>query len=227
MDTIREKFIERRYREPSRFSATEKFRIESVLKLIGNKKRVLDIGCYDGTISNLIANNDNEVYGIDMSEKALEIARSKGIKTNKLDLEAEEFPFADNYFDAVFAGEIIEHIFDTDWFLKRIKRILKPKGNLIITTPNLATLGRRLLLLSGKNPLIEVSLNGDAAGHIRYFVKETLTALLEKHDFRINSFCSDVVNFSRSGSLYSVKLAKIFPVIGRTLIARAENLKEK
>lgn len=225
MSTIREEFNEQRYGKPLHLSKTEKFRVESILRLIGNKKKVLDIGCSDGTISEMIARNNNEVYGVDVSESALKIALSRGLEAYKVDLESEEFPFSENYFDVVVAGEIIEHIFDTDEFLNKIKKVLKPDGSLIITTPNLATLGRRLLLLLGKNPLIEVSVDGEAAGHIRYFVKETLVNLLEKHDFKIDEFTSDIVNFNKTGSIYSVRLARIWSAIGRTLIVRAKNIK--
>ncbi len=224
----RAEFNERRYNR-ERFEQLSKaalFRVELVLEFVGHKKKVLDIACCDGKIGELLLRNGNEVCGIDISESTLKAARDKGLSAYKVDLECEEFPFPDNYFDVVFAGEIIEHIFDTDWFLVRIKRILKPKGSLILTTPNLATLGRRLLLMLGKNPLLEVSIEGDAAGHIRYFVKKTLESLLKKHDFEINGHTSDVVNFNKSGRFYSTKLARIFPSIGRTIIVKAENMKE-
>ena len=226
MTLIREKFNEQRYREKiQQLSENDMFRVENILKFIGNKKKVLDIGCWDGLIGELIARNDNEVYGVDISESVLKVAESKGIKTCKVDIECEELPFPANHFDVVVAGEVIEHVFDTDSFLKKIKHVLKDGGNLIITTPNLATLGRRLLLLLGKNPLMEVSIDGDAAGHIRYFIKETLVDLLEKHGFKIDKITSDIINFNSSGKLYSVRLARIFPALGRTLIVRAENMK--
>lgn len=226
MTLIREKFNQQRYREKiQQLSKNDMFRVEYILEFIGNKKRVLDIGCWEGLISELIAKNENEVCGVDISESVLKIAQCKGIKTHKVDIESEELPFPGNYFDVVVAGEVIEHVFDTDSFLKKIKHVLKDGGNLIITTPNLATLGRRLLLLLGKNPLMEVSIDGDAAGHIRYFIKETLVDLLEKHGFKIDKITSDIINFNNSGRFYSVRLARIFPTLGRTLIVRAENMK--
>jgi len=195
-------------------------RIGIVLSLIGKKKRVLDVGCYDGTISKLIMNNDNEVYGVDVSSKGVELAKQKGIKAIVHDVE-ESLPFPENFFDVVFIGEVIEHVFDTDRFLEEIKRALKVKGYLIITTPNLASLGRRILLLIGKNPLVETRANETASGHIRYFVKHSLYELLESHQFKIDGFTSDAVNFDNSGKHFSTKLAKVFPALGKTLIVKA------
>jgi len=134
-------------------------------------------------------------------------------------LENEDFPFKDR-FDLVLAAEIIEHVIDTDTFLQKIAASLKSDGELILTTPNIAALGRRLLLLVNKNPHMEVSLEKDSAGHVRYFIKDTLIWLLEKNGFKVISFTSDVVNFNASGSVRCVWLAKMFPTLGKSLIVK-------
>jgi len=61
-------------------------------------------------------------------------------------------PFENNYFDFVFAGEIIEHLFDSRFFLKEVHRVLKINGYLILSTPNLARIDDRLKFLLGKTP---------------------------------------------------------------------------
>ena len=50
--------------------------------------------------------------------------------------DGNEFPFEDNSFDSITAGELIEHIANIDLFLTECKRVLKPKGKLIFSTPN-------------------------------------------------------------------------------------------
>ena len=57
-----------------------------------------------------------------------------------------------DFVDAVVAGDVIEHIFDTDMFLSELHRILRPGGVLILTTPNLAWWWSRLRLLAGRPP---------------------------------------------------------------------------
>ena len=60
MTLIREKFNEQRYREKiQQLSENDMFRVENILKFIGNKKKVLDIGCWDGLIGEFITKNDN------------------------------------------------------------------------------------------------------------------------------------------------------------------------
>ncbi len=56
-------------------------------------------------------------------------------KTVTADLN-ERFPFENKTFDTVIAGDIIEHLYNPFGFLGECKRILNPKGKLIISTPN-------------------------------------------------------------------------------------------
>ena len=195
-------------------------RVKAVLPMIGKAGRILDVGCLDGTIGELFLRMGNEVYGLDASEPAIKKALARGITAKLGNVEAQ-FPFDDALFDAVFAGEIIEHIFDIDTMLAQIYRVLKPNGVFVVTTPNLAALGRRLMLLVNRNPHIEISYTGEAAGHIRYFIRQTLFDVLNKHGFKVDVFQSDVVNFNATGSLYSYRLARLFPTLGKSLIVRA------
>lgn len=206
-------------------SASDKVRTLIVLKLIGNGKKVLDLGCYDGTVGSLLQRNGNEVYGVDISEKPVQLAKQKGIEAYVADIE-DGIPFPENSFDVVFAGELIEHVFDTVKFLEEVRRMLKKDGYLVLTTPNLASLGRRVLLLFGRNPNMEPSLEEGASGHIRYFVKDSLFNLLESHGFIIDHFTSDVINFNNSGKHFSTKIARMSPSLGKTLIIRARKTAE-
>ncbi len=186
------------------------------LSWIGTGKKVLDIGCFDGRESYLIKKQRNEVYGMDKMKSALEQAEKKGIKVFRLDIEKDKWPFDKNFFDIVLAADIIEHLVDTDSFLENVKEILKTDGRLILTTPNLASLGRRLMLLFGKNPYMEVSkydkIHGfRVAGHLRYFVKDTLYKLLDYHGFVIEEITCERLNL---GFITSTKLAKFFPTLG-------------
>jgi len=199
----------------------EKERVRQVLDLVGEKKVILDVGCGIGEIGTLLIQNKNKVYGVDISPTAAKRAGKRGLIAKHSDIEKEGISFRNNYFDVVVAGEVIEHVFDTGQFLEEIRKKLKKRGELVLTTPNLATLGRRLLLLIGRNPLIEVNLTEYSSGHIRYFVKDDLFRLIESHGFKINHFSSDLINFTADGKLNNKWLAQLFPSLGRTLIVRA------
>ena len=197
-----------------------KIMLDIVNKLDLHNKNIFDIGCYDGTFLSLIKNRDNNFYGIDASDYAVRKAREKGINVKKFFFDDKsKIPFRKSFFDLIIAGEIIEHIYDTDFFLDEIYRLLKRDGSFILSTPNLASFGRRLMLLLGLNPIIEVSPNEEnSSGHIRYFVKNTLVTLLIKHKFKIINLRSDVVNFDKNGSYKSKVLAKLLPSLGQSII---------
>ncbi|NIY15911.1 MAG: methyltransferase domain-containing protein [Nitrospinaceae bacterium] len=60
---------------------------------------------------------------------------------------ADDLPFEDNTYDLVLAVEGIEHLEDQYHFIKECTRILKPKGTLIVTTPNIISFGSRIKFL--------------------------------------------------------------------------------
>lgn len=131
--------------------------------------RILDVGCGDGNfcVSLKKACKAKEVYGIEISPKAVEMAKKNGVKAFQLDMDKEDFPFEDNYFDAVFAGEIIEHLYDPDHLLEEVNRVVRPGTNLfVLTTPNLACWQNRVSLLFGFQPYLTSASLRYRIGHI-------------------------------------------------------------
>lgn len=210
--------------EEKRLDLSGNFRIKIILEMVNDldlkDKNILDIGCYDGTFLSLIKNRNNNFYGIDASDYAIKEAKKRGIKVKKFFWDDKKnYHLKKIFFDLVVAGEFIEHIYDTDFFLEEVSRVLKKDGFFLISTPNVASLGRRLMLFFGENPILETSPNeSTSSGHIRYFTFNVLESLLKKFNFKILIKRSDVVNFSLRGKLKSRILAKIFPQIGQSII---------
>ncbi len=160
-------------------------------------KRVLDIGCGDGSFLASLkeSSSDKEVYGVEISKEAVSVASSKGIHASQLDVGREKFPFPDDFFDGIFCGEVIEHLYDPDHLLDEARRVLKGKGLFLLTTPNLASWYNRLFLLVGYQPLFtEVSLKHGVghpfafwvgAGHIRIFTLRALRELVLLHRLKV------------------------------------------
>ncbi len=173
-------------------------RLEKVKKNFENYhfKRILDVGCGDGSFSKKLGNSSVTIYGIEIAKKAVEKARQKGIKAFRINVDNQSLPFKTAFFEAVYCGEILEHLFDPDHLLSEVHRVLKTKGTLVITTPNLSWWLNRLVLLLGFQPyLTEVSLRhnvgkfqakpNDISGHIRSFTHKALKELLKLHHFKI------------------------------------------
>ena len=69
-----------------------------------------------------------------------------------MDVDKNSYPFSNDYFDAVFAGEVLEHLNDPDHFFEEIHRILRKRGIFVLTTPNLAAWHNRIALMLAFQP---------------------------------------------------------------------------
>jgi SAM-dependent methyltransferase len=115
--------------------------------------RLLDIGCNVGSFSLECSRlvGADEVYGIEIDAGAAEVARAAGVRVTQADCN-EPLPYEDGMFDVIVANQVIEHLYFTDDFIEEVRRILRPEGQLVISTTNLAALHYRLWLLAGMQP---------------------------------------------------------------------------
>jgi len=104
-------------------------------------------------------------------------------------------PFKEDFFDLCFTIEVIEHIYDTDFFLQEIHRVLKENGIMILTTPNLASLLNRIKLLFGRYPYLVPSYDTSGAGHIQAYTLSVLEKQVSKHGFKVLTRSSEQVPF--------------------------------
>jgi SAM-dependent methyltransferase len=101
-------------------------------------KRVLDAGCGAGYGSAELARAAERVVGVDRAPGAIEFARAHYAAPNLTFEEAscEALPHSDGSFDLVVAFEVIEHLEDWRGFLREVRRVLAPNGQLVVSTPN-------------------------------------------------------------------------------------------
>ena len=107
--------------------------------LFDTNARFLELGCGHGLGSSLLANHFREVFAIDLSKTLVSYAQCHFKKKNLHFLVGDsiELPFQDASFDAVAAYSLIEFVWDVEKALSEMIRVVKPKGLIMLMSPNL------------------------------------------------------------------------------------------
>lgn len=148
-------------------------RSQWVLPRILGKRRILDIGCRDGSFTALML-RDHDVVGVDIDDEALRLARERhGFKTVLLNLNVDRLPFESGCFDAVFAGEVLEHLQFPDQVVADIHSVLAADGVFIGSVPNAFRLRNRIRFLLGND------FENDPT-HLHHFSEKRLRAMLSR-----------------------------------------------
>jgi ubiquinone/menaquinone biosynthesis C-methylase UbiE len=137
---------------------------------------VLDLGCGAGEFTGELARAQATPIGADVAEAALERARASHpeLAFRLVPIDGR-LPFEDNAFDLVWASEVIEHVADTARWLSEVRRVLKPRGRLLLTTPSH---GRLRVALHGVERFSEPL--GD---HLHLYTKRSLADTLSEFGF--------------------------------------------
>lgn len=204
-----------------------RLRLQKIARWISeeeNQKTILDLGCSNGIISKKFAKN-NEVYGLEIAENFVKMARKNGLKVQLANLE-EKFPFPDKKFDLLLANEIIEHIYDTDFFLSECNRVLKDGGKMIISFPNIRNPFSFLMLVFNRPPPYSARYRSP---HVRDFTYPLMKKALVNNGFNIikktgtNLYLPFLWFLANSPP--SSALAKLFPTWSKEIVIKAKKIK--
>jgi SAM-dependent methyltransferase len=139
-----------------------------ILQAIGNAERILDLGCGTGWIVQACRSQGIAGFGLDIDIHALRLAPTPA---PLMCGSVTDLPFASSSFGAVVAKDILEHLLYPGYAMKEIRRVLRPRGVLWISTPHAGS--RRFY---------------DDYTHIRPFTIQSMRSLLEDHGFALKSF---------------------------------------
>lgn len=153
-----------------------------ILKYIPPGATVVDAGCAPGFTSLALKLLGYNVICIDVRpEPYRSVLEKYGCSVYKVDLERDSIPGHLDQLgvDAVVFTEVLEHLnpYYVSWSLYILNRILKYNGLLILSTPNIASIGKRILLIIGKNPI--------APTHVKEYTMNEVVKLLTDHGFEI------------------------------------------
>lgn len=191
--------------------------------MTNNDIKVIDIGCGNGMVSKLIYDLGFSITAADYTREQIQFQSDDRFMISKIDAN-ERFPYPSDSFHAIFAGELIEHLFDTLHFIEECRRVLKPNGVLILTTPNLAGLEDRIKFLFGISPRHINPLHPYLRLHIRQFTLYSLRKLLVGNGFVNIKIKSNYLKIylSEKKKIHLRIFAYLFPSLGGSLICVAQ-----
>lgn len=138
--------------------------LRDFVRALGPVGAALDLGCGDGGLTAEL--EAGELTAADVSAVALTRARRRVPRARLVELEPDApLPLPDNAFDLVLCAETIEHVRDVQLFLSEVRRVLRPGGELALTTPAV----RRLI--RPEDPL---------SPHLRRFTRSAVARLLTR-----------------------------------------------
>ena len=145
--------------------------IREIIKNNSLKGKILDVGCGDGTFLSLFQESTNQLYGCDISEKAIEFAKLRfGDIATFTTGDITDISSLKGEFDVIICTEVLEHIEDDELALKTLYHKLKEGGHLIISTPHMKKYWTQ---------------DDEADGHVRRYEKEELENKIAKTGFII------------------------------------------
>ncbi|XP_023954304.1 ubiquinone biosynthesis O-methyltransferase, mitochondrial [Bicyclus anynana] len=159
-----------------------------------SNKKILDVGCGGGILSEAIARLGANVTGIDASSELIELASDHCKLDPKLvdnrpsyhctTIEEHSQSFPDHY-DAVVASEVIEHVANKELFVSSLVRAVKPGGKLFVTTPNRTRPMQILGICVAEHILRVVPVN--THDYEMFITPNELTFLLEKNNCHVQA----------------------------------------
>ena len=150
-----EKVVDERFQPgSSRITEIESFHRYQVASELCCGRRVLDAACGEGYGTAMLARSAASAVGVDLSEETVKAASAKYAANNLSYVvgDAQAMPFADASFDCVVSFETIEHVTDPRRLVAEIRRVLKPSGLLVLSSPNRRAFDRRNRCENGGNP---------------------------------------------------------------------------
>jgi SAM-dependent methyltransferase len=156
--------------EPERFA----LRREWLLERVAPGASVLDLGCGAGRFAAALAAHGADVVALDAAPEAVRRARDIGVDARVIATDIA-LPFTDDVFEIAWLGETLEHLVDPVGTLHEVRRVLRPEGRLLLTTPDHPP---ALLHALADDPARFAEHFSPRIDHLRFFNATSLRALL-------------------------------------------------
>ena len=162
---------------------------DQIEKPAEEKLKILDIGCGCGALMGYVRGRfpNAETYGIELVQQAAELAAVMG-NVICADVEQLSFPWAPESFDYVIMGDVLEHLRNPADVLRKVRRVLKRGGHIVVSMPNMKHFSVFLpLLMQDVFPYADAGILDTT--HLKMYTKTEICNLVNRGGFRIEQMC--------------------------------------
>lgn len=165
-----------------------------VVDLVGTDRAVLDVGCASGDLARALAGRGCRVSGVESDPEAADVARPDLDQLVVADLNTSALTehFKPASFDVIVFADVLEHLLDPARVLADALGLLRPKGRVVVSVPNVAHGAVRLALLQGRWQYTPRGLLD--ASHLRFFTRKTFLELLQDAGLVVTELRSTVAD---------------------------------
>ena len=185
------------------------------LNIAGESLRVIDIGCGRANLLKAFDRRGCTCYGVERSDFP-DDSGLENITIYKQDFLDVDIP--DNSLDIAVIWHVLEHLSDPASVIKKLNKVLKPGGNLIISVPNFGSLQSKI---SGKHWF-----HLDLPRHTYHFTLEVLSEILKTSGFEVRQVSTKSFDQGIYGFIQSV-LNRLFPNHPNTLYSMLKKTRKR
>jgi len=159
---------------------------QRILNSVKDGSSTLDIGCSTGYLSYELKKKNCETIGIEMDQKAVEVASKVMDKVHHGLFDDETIANLEGKkFDYVIMADVLEHIFDTKKTLTDLKKVMSSGSELLVCVPNIVHIRSRLNILKGNFEYTNVGLMDE--DHVRFFTVNSLSKIFRANGYEVVS----------------------------------------
>jgi 2-polyprenyl-3-methyl-5-hydroxy-6-metoxy-1,4-benzoquinol methylase len=193
-----------------------------VLRLVGERTNVLELGCASGYMSRaLVERRGCRVTGVERDADAAEAARKACSRLIVADLETLDWSaeLGGERFDVAVCADVLEHLRDPVALLHRLREHLGPSGYVVASIPNVAHAAVLAELLQGRFPYRPTGLLDET--HLRFFTRESVFECFERAGFVVDHL--ERVQVEPEATEFRTDPARLPPEVWRAVRAGEES----